>query len=38
MEMKKDHTILIITHSKRIVSRADKVLEVTNNDVLEIGK
>ena len=38
MEMKKDHTILIITHSKRIVSRADKVLEVTNNGVLEIGK
>ncbi len=38
MEMKKDHTILIITHSKRIVSRADKVLEITNNGVLEIGK
>ena len=38
MEMKKDHTILIITHSKRIISRADKILEVTNNGVLEIGK
>ncbi len=38
MEMKKDHTILIITHSKRIISRADKVLEITNNGVLEIGK
>ena len=38
MDMKKDHTILIIAHSKRIVSRADKVLEVTTNGVLEIGK
>ena len=38
MEMKKDHTILIITHSKRIVSRADKVLEATHDSVIEIGK
>ena len=38
MEMKKDHTILIITHSRRITSRADKVLEVTTNGVLEVGK
>ena len=38
MEMKKDHTILIITHSKRIISRADKVLEIDNNGVTEVGK
>ena len=38
MEMKKNHTILIITHSKRIIARADKVLEVDNNGVIEVGK
>ena len=38
MDMKKDHTILIVTHSKRIKERADKVLEVNNKSVLEVGK
>lgn len=38
MDMKKNHTILIVTHSKRIISRADKVLEITNNNVVELGK
>lgn len=38
MEMKKSHTILIVTHSKRIISRADKVLEVYNDNVIETEK
>ena len=38
MDMKKDHTILIVTHSKRIIERADKILEVNNKEVLEVGK
>lgn len=38
MDMKKDHTILIITHSKRIKERADKVFEVNNKSVTEVGK
>ena len=38
MEMKKSHTILIITHSKRIISRADYVLEISNNSVVEVEK
>jgi len=38
MEMKKDHTILIVTHSKRIKERADKVLEVNNKSVSLVGK
>ena len=37
MDMKKDHTILIVTHSKRIIERADKVLEVNNRSV-SVGK
>lgn len=38
MEMKKNHTILIVTHSKRIIDRADLVLDITNTGVKEIGK
>ena len=38
MEMKKSHTILIVTHSKRIISRADKVLDVSSNNVEELEK
>ena len=38
MDMKKDHTILIVTHSKRIIERADKILEVNNKEVFEVGK
>ena len=38
MELKKNHTILIITHSRRIISRADKVIEVTRDGVLEVGE
>ena len=36
MEMKKNHTILIIAHSRRIISRADKIIEVTHDGVLEV--
>ena len=38
MEMKKDHTILIITHSKRIIDRADLVLDITSNEVRILGE
>lgn len=38
MEMKKNHTILIIAHSRRIISRADKIIEVTHDGVLEVGE
>lgn len=38
MEMKKNHTILIVTHSKRIIDRADIVLDVSANEVKEVGK
>lgn len=38
MELKKDHTILIVTHSKRIIDRADLVLDVSNNYANEVGK
>lgn len=38
MEMKKDHTILIITHSKRIIDRADLVLDITSNEVKVLGE
>ncbi len=38
MVMKKDHTILIVTHSKRIIDRADLVLDISSNEVKEIGK
>lgn len=34
-ELKSNHTILIITHSKRVIDRADKVLEIYNNNVIE---
>ena len=37
MDMKKDHTIVIVTHSKRIIDRADLTLDITNNEV-KIGK
>ena len=37
MDMKKDHTIVIVTHSKRIIDRADLALDITNNEV-KIGK
>lgn len=35
LELKSDHTILIVTHSKRVIDRADKVLEIYNNNVVE---
>ena len=38
MELKKNHTILIVTHSKRIIDRADLVLDVSSNNAKEIGK
>lgn len=38
MEMKKDHTLLIVTHSKRIIDRADLVLDITSNSVQVVGK
>ena len=38
MEMKKNHTILIVTHSKRIIDRADLVLDMSNSNVKVIGK
>ncbi|MBR4672332.1 MAG: ABC transporter ATP-binding protein [Bacilli bacterium] len=38
MELKKDHTIIVVTHSKRIIDRADLVLDITSNSVNEVGK
>ncbi len=38
MEMKKNHTILIVTHSKRIVDRADLIIEVDNQEAKEYRK
>ena len=38
MEMKNNHTIVIVTHSKRIMDRADIILDITNNTVNEVGK
>lgn len=38
MEMKKDHTIVIVTHSKRIIDRADLVLEIGTDNVNEVWK
>lgn len=38
MELKKNHTILIVTHSKRIIDRADLVLDVSSNNAKIIGK
>ena len=38
MEMKKNHTIVIVTHSKRIIDRSDLVLEIGNEEVKEVGK
>ncbi len=38
VEMKKNHTILIVSHSKRIIDRADLVLDISSNYVKEIGK
>ena len=38
MEMKKNHTLLVVTHSKRIIDRADLVLDITNNQVQIVGK
>ena len=35
LELKHDHTILIVTHSKRVIDRADKVFEIYNNNVIE---
>jgi len=35
LELKCDHTILIVSHSKRVIDRADKVLEIYNNNVIE---
>ena len=33
LELKKDHTILIISHSKKIIDRADLVLDVSFKNV-----
>ena len=38
MDMKKNHTILIITHSKRIIDRADVVVEVNKDNINEYRK
>lgn len=38
MELKKNHTIIIVTHSKRIIDRADLVLDISSNAVNEVGK
>ena len=38
MNMKDNHTILIVTHSKRIIDRADLALDITNNSVVEVRK
>ena len=38
MNMKSSHTILIVTHSKRIIDRADLALDITNNSAVEVGK
>ena len=38
MEMKKNHTIVIVTHSKRIIDRSDLVLDIGNEEVKEVGK
>lgn len=38
MDLKKDHTIIIVTHSKRIIDRADLVLDISSNSVNEVGK
>ncbi len=38
MEMKKDHTIVIVTHSKRIVDRADLLIEIENDNISEVWK
>ena len=38
MEMKKNHTIVIVTHSKRIIDRSDFVLDISNEEVKEVGK
>ena len=38
MDLKKNHTIIIVTHSKRIIDRADLVLDISSNSVNEVGK
>ena len=38
MEMKKDHTIVIVTHSKRIIDRADLLIEIENDNISEVWK
>ena len=38
MELKKDHTIIIVTHSKKIIDRADLVLDISSNGVNEVEK
>jgi ABC-type multidrug transport system fused ATPase/permease subunit len=38
MEMKKNHTILIVTHSKRIIDRADLVFDISSSEAKVIGK
>ncbi len=38
MEMKKNHTIVIVTHSKRIIDRSDYILDVSNDIAREVGK
>ena len=38
MNMKNNHTIVIVTHSKRIIDRADLALDVTNNSSTVVRK
>ena len=37
MDLKKDHTIIIVTHSKKVIDRADLVLDISSNNVNEVG-
>ncbi len=38
MEMKKNHTIVIVTHSKRITDRSDYILDISNDIAKEVWK
>ena len=33
MTLKEDHTIVVITHSKRLLDRADLILDINNSEV-----
>ena len=38
LKMKKDHTILMVTHSKKVIDRADYVLDIGTNYVSKMKK